>query len=156
MILHAIFLVLLSFPVAHAAPLPAPAVVSEAQIATAQAAQNLCESSSQMRTHYDCTCIGAQSLETLRRMRLEQLSFTQENAIQKRCPNMTDVAGNMFTRCMSWGVLNKKTQESFCECYANRYALSFARNATDNNTQREEMMTAALNACNISTAIIRP
>jgi hypothetical protein len=154
MVRHAIFLCFFCFalPVA-ASPLPSRGAVTEAQIALATAAQNSCESSITSRTHYDCTCVGAQTLETLRRFRQDKLSFTEEEQVRNLCLNKTDVAGEMFTRCMGWGMLAPKTQKNFCECYANEYANDFGKSRTQSDTHREEMMTRALNKCNLSTAI---
>lgn len=99
-------------------------------------------------TYYDCDCVGLKFLEGRQRQGDKASAFWLKEEAQRKCPNTTDMAGMIYTRCLSWAPLERGYDyEPFCSCYGSEFAKIYAKNPSENQLVREAQMTVALINC---------
>lgn len=128
-----------------------PKQPNKAQVEEASLMRKICEQSMQ-KDYYDCECMSLKFLE-LRTLEGTDPQF-QSDPVRlralalKSCPNPINIAGNTYTRCLSWAPRLGLDYEEFCTCYANQYSKMFSSNPTTSLIAYEYMTKKSLTACN--------
>ncbi|PZP56207.1 MAG: hypothetical protein DI586_04540 [Micavibrio aeruginosavorus] len=81
-------------------------------------------------------------------MNPDEQQYTLTDQSRRQCANKVDIAGESYKSCINWAPQLRGDYEQYCQCYANSFAKTFAKNPTDSVRGREIMMTRALTGCN--------
>ena len=131
---------------------PATKNPTPAQMDESFALYDQCEATDMIKKYYSCDCL-AQNFLDLRTARPNDERDNLIFAARRKCPNTVDIAGESYTRCLSWAPEVRDDYQEYCGCYANAFATSFSARPTDSIRGREFIMTNALTSCNTGDEI---
>lgn len=141
-----------TIPDTRVTSLPEP---SSAEIREANDVGRICATSNE-RDYFDCDCVSLQYLQKRMAHKAMSRSFNVVEAkdeAKRACPNSAAVAGRGYNSCMSWAPRMRKDFESFCECYGNAYAKSFADKPAISIQENKAVMAQALKQCDAGAPV---
>lgn len=121
---------------------------TEKEIHEAQTILATCQKDQVLNQSFDCECAAVQFLmnRIIQGPDKDQMTLAIES--RASCVNVPEIAGIHFQRCVEWASYMRADYEEYCSCYANEYALSFAKIPSSSMSAREVHMTRAMNSCN--------
>ena len=66
------------------------------------------------------------------------------------CPDTAKIANKKYLQCIDWAARMRKDSDRFCKCYGGAYAVKFTKNPVQNQSFKQQMMTMALEECDVT------
>lgn len=121
------------------------------QYEESMAVTDSCKAYNYTNIHYDCDCMGMKFLELRLSKGPDANAFWLKEEAKRKCPNVPEVAGLMYSRCLHWAPTHQgENYEEFCTCYGNEFAKIYSTNPDDNQLVVEDQMIRALGKCNVN------
>ncbi len=127
--------------------------INPAYLAEMDQVYNICATSSLYATYYDCKCQAVKFLDQRIKLGPSLPIESLMMRINTECANIPDLAGYAYNLCTkNLSLLHYKDKDfaPFCECFANKFAKSYAREPMLSSRHVQMLQKNAYAACGFS------